>query len=157
MAFVEHGGGWSVPAQIECAVEDAFTFKGRTTLGCFARRAPIFAATSAGAGAAWLAGLLPGTVAATIAAGAALLLCAITVRRLHDVGRRGWPVWLQAVALAGMVGTGFALHGHSVGLLLGEGLLAGQLALFAAGAGLTWRRATREGDAGPNRYGPAPR
>ena len=154
MAYLDDAERSEAPSLVKTA-GCVMSFRGRASARCFARQAPVFAGVAALAGLAWLTGAVPASVAFAVAAMATVALAALTVRRLHDVGRRGWTVGAQALLLGAMVGTGVAIHGQTVGLLLGEGLL-GALALgFAATAALTWRRVRREGEPCENRYGPA--
>ena len=95
---------------------------------------------------------------------------AVTVRRLHDIGKSGW--WILAWIIIAIVSGFIMLAGYFLasgltllGDLLGEGGLAaiGYVVLvvgLAPYAGtqlwiILWL--ARQGDAGPNRHGPDPR
>jgi uncharacterized membrane protein YhaH (DUF805 family) len=78
-----------------------------------------------------------------------LLVIALMVSRLHDMGRSGW--WVLAWPLAGAATWALAATAHAglagpLGASLALAMLAGWLAL------LLW-----PGDIGPNRFGPDPR
>ena len=94
---------------------------------------------------------------------------AVTMRRLHDIGKSGW--WLVTWVIIGSVSGVFVLVGAVMafglaflGTLFGDsGLVAIGFVVFIIGlvpyAGtLLWMILwlARQGDAGPNRYGPDP-
>jgi uncharacterized membrane protein YhaH (DUF805 family) len=84
---------------------------------------------------------------------------AVTVRRLHDTGRRGWWILLPLAPalplLAGMVGLVVAaLFGGSIGGALALVVVGG--ALTVAGAVMLLVFLCLDSDPGANRYGPSP-
>lgn len=131
-----------------------FGFAGRADAREFRRWAPLLGFALLFALAAGLSRMVPWTGAGPIAGAAAVALVALTVRRLHDVGASGRTVWLQLALMAAMGLTGAAIHGHTVSLLVGEGLLGSMAVATVAVAVVIWRRVRRPGEAGPNRFGP---
>ena len=85
----------------------------------------------------------------------------LTTRRLHDIGKTGWwQLWYTLIASALWGTASVALF---VGFVSAAGMvrifvLAG-VALVAAIASAIWFLVwlARQGDAGPNKYGPDPR
>jgi uncharacterized membrane protein YhaH (DUF805 family) len=154
MAYVEYG---SKLTAAQGAVTKIFSCRGRADRSEFRRGAPALSAAAALALIAGAAALAPWSLAAPLAGACGAALVALTVRRLHDVGAGGWFVWLQLLILSTMIATGAAIHGHTVGLLLGEGLLGSMALAMILLVAATWRRVSRCGDLGQNRYGPAPR
>lgn len=132
----------------------AVALTGRTSLTAFRRFAPPLAGAMFAGGVAWTAGLLGGAGALALVGAAFLALSLLTVRRLHDIGCGGWLVGVQLALISAIVGTGAAIYGHTVGLLLGEGLLGSMALALATLAAMTARRVGRPGEPGPNRYGP---
>ncbi len=105
-----------------------------------------------------------GPVSFIVSAAIGLLSLAVWVRRLHDIGKPGWwlAVWYVASAVGWLpyaIGTivffggGFSMAGYAllwVGIVIG--LVVGLAIMVWA---VLWM--VRQGQTGPNSYGPDPR
>jgi uncharacterized membrane protein YhaH (DUF805 family) len=76
---------------------------------------------------------------------------AVTVRRLHDIGRSGWyfPLWLIFVESFLVFGSLLLADRNNAGVFCMALAVAGHIAFTVAMA--------MRGDAGQNRYGPSPK
>ena len=81
---------------------------------------------------------------------------AITTRRLHDIGKTGW--WKTAWLALGVISGALAFISNEVGSGTLGSVVPGIASGLVAAAGGIWAVAwlVRQGDAGPNRFGPDP-
>ena len=81
---------------------------------------------------------------------------AITTRRLHDIGKTGW--WKAAWLALGVISGALAFISNEVGPGTLGSVVPGVASGLVAAAGGIWAVAwlVRQGDTGPNRFGPDP-
>ena len=79
---------------------------------------------------------------------------AITTRRLHDIGKTGW--WKAAWFALGVISGALAFISNEVGSETLDPVVPGVASGLVVAAGGIWAVAwlVRQGDTGPNRFGP---